>query len=145
MAVTTKAALNALRSHLMKAGYLRNVQFGDPMQPPNDWDTFITLVRFEAKPDEESTLSGTIERRTVAIRIYSRITEEPRPDMELKLDEVAVKLHEDILGDYTLGANVRQVEFPTVDFLRDEIKGTPYRVIQLMWGLIVDDSATPAP
>lgn len=145
MAVTTKDALNALKSHLMKCAYLANVEFGEPIQPPNDWDTFIVLLRFEPKPGQESTLSGTIERRVISIRVYTRILEEPRSDMELKIDEVAVKLHEDILGDYTLGATVRNVEFPTVDFLHDEIKGKEYRVIQFTWALIIDDSATPAP
>jgi hypothetical protein len=145
MATATKDALNKLRSHLAKCGYLKSVQLGEPVQPPNDWDAFIVLLRFEPKPGQESTLSGTIERRVISIRVYTRILEEPRDDMELKIDEVAVKLHEDILGDYSLGATIRNVEFPTIDFLHDEIKGKEYRVIQMTWGLIVDDSATPAP
>ena len=145
MAVTTKDALNKLRSRLKKAGYLRNVQFGDPVQPPNDWDAFIVLVRFEPKAGEESTLTGTIERRVIAIRVYTRMLAETTADMEIKRDEVAVKLHEDIMGDYTLGNTVRQVEFPTVDFLRDEIKEQMYKVIQITFPLIVDDSASLAP
>lgn len=143
MAVTTKAALEKLKSHLAKCGYLRGkVEFGDPLEPPEDWDTFITLVRYEAKPGQESTCNSTIERRVITIRVYARILAEPRPDMELQLDEVAVKLHEDILQDSTLGDTVRFVDWPTVDFLHDLIKEQPYRVIQMTWALTVDDSVT---
>lgn len=145
MAVTTKAALNKLRSHLMKSAYLGRVEFGDPTEPPNDWDTFIVLVRFEANPGQESTLTGTIERRTVAIRVYTRMQAETTADMELERDEVAVKLHEDVMSDYSLGANVRYVEFPTVVFTHDLIKEKAYKVIEVTLPLIVDDSATLAP
>lgn len=142
MAVTTRAALEKLKSHLAKCGYLGKVEFGDPLELPNDWDTFITLLRYEAKPGEESTCNSTIERRVITIRVYTCILSEPRPDMELKMDEVAVKLHEDILEDSTLGDTVRFVNWPTVDFLHDTIKEQAYRVIQMTWALTIDDSVT---
>lgn len=145
MAVTTKDALNKLKSHLKRCAYLGKVEFGDPMEPPNDFDAFIVLVRFEPKAGEESTLTGTIERRVVAIRVYTRLLAETTAGMELKRDEIAVKLHEDIMGDYTLGDTVRQVEFPTTVFTHDMIKEVGYKVIEITLPLIVDDSAALAP
>ena len=144
MAVKLKTTLLNLQSKLQAGGRFASVSIGEPTDPPNDRHAAIILDRYE---NVSTTLTGTIERRRVIVRIYTRAFQEARAEPEFWLDEVAREFMEDVWGEFDLGTIVRNVEplESRVDFGYQQIAQTWYRIADIRLAMIVDDSATFTP
>lgn len=142
MAVTIKPALEALQSHLVASARFRgNVEIGEPKDPPADWTAAILLQSYVMPA---TTLAKTIERRDVIIRIYRNALSEPRSHIEFEMDNAVSEVIEDLLGDFDVGGNVRNIDVTamTVSFGYQSIGRTLYRIGDILVPMIIDDSAT---
>ena len=92
-----------------------------------------------------TTLSKTIETRTVSIRFYHMaVLDAPDPETELRLGELVDEIIEDLLGDFDLGGTIRAID-PTgieVDWGYQTIQNVAFRVVELKVPMTVDDSAS---
>jgi len=142
MAVKIKAVLQNFQSKLEAMGRFASVSIGQPTSPPNSPHAAVDLERYE---NAGTTLSGTIERRIVRVRIYHILpTQEPSADLEFLLDDIVAEFMEDVWGDFDLGGVVRNVEplGTGVNFGYLQVAQTWFRIVDISLPMIVDDSAT---
>ncbi len=142
MAITTKDVLNKIVSYLSASGYVNTASIGEPVSPPSGWHASVAMLGYSMT---EATLTKTIETRTITIRIFRAVVAEENANTELRMDEAVVKIQEDLLGDFDLGAAIRGISLPlSVDMLYEQIPegGAEYRVARLTVPLVVDASAT---
>lgn len=144
MAKTMKATIQRMESFLSALGYLDTVSVGEPKEAPQGVHGSIFLAPYT---HIGTTLNGTIERRAVTIRIYLNALAEPREDIEFNMDAIISELQEDLLGDFDLGGDIRNIDvtFMTVEFGYQDIGAqggaVKYRIGDLLIPMIVDDSA----
>ena len=144
MAKTLRTTIQALASHLEAYGGLDYVHIGEPARLPEGYTAVIQNIRVRS---EMTTLSKTIETRTVSIRFYHMaVLDAPDPETELMLGELVDEIIEDLLGDFDLGGTIRAID-PTgieVDWGYQTIgsPGISFRVVELKVPMIVDDSAS---
>ena len=143
MVVKMKDTLKTLREHLRGTQRLPSVGIGEPMDAPQDMHAAIMLSAYS---NPTTTLNGSIELRSVIVRIYINAMREPREEIEFDLDEAVSELHSDILGAFTLGGNVRNIEptLMTVTFGYQSIGGVMFRIADILIPMTVDDNATMA-
>lgn len=141
MAVSMKSTMLKLQSYLDASGYFRTSSIGEPKDPPEGLHGAVML---RAYSHPATTLSGTIERRDITLRIYYDALAEPQGNIEFELDEIVAAIEEDLLGDFDLGATVRNIDVTamTVNFGYQTIANRIYRIADIVVPLIVDDSAT---
>lgn len=141
MAVSLRATLQNLQSKLQAGGRFASVSIGEPMDPPNSPHAAIMLRRYE---NISTTLSGTIERRTVTIRVYSKAFNDPLGDTEFLMDSIVSEVTEDVWGEFDLGSTIRNPEplGVAVDFGYQTVANTVYRIADINLPLIVDDNAS---
>ena len=144
MVVATQTAIKKLQTHLTKAGYTGTVEIGEPQKPPPGWHASITLLSFGPKPDEETSLDKSIERRVVTISIRRPVLAGTPEETELKMDEIFTNLHAALTANFQLDGSLRFMEMTTVDFQYEQIPtgGAEYRVGRMTVPMIIDDSAT---
>ena len=147
MAVLTEGVIKKLQSHLKSSGYTGVVTIGEPQKPPDGWHASISLVSSEPNPGEETTLTGTVEIRTITISIRRAVLAETPEHIEIRLDEILGKLHAELMGNYTLDGSIRNIMRLSWVCLYEQIPtgGAEYRVARMTVPCIVDDSATLAP
>ena len=145
MAVKLKSTLQALQSKLQAGGRFKSVSIGEPTDPPDSPHAAIILRRYE---NTSTTLNGSIERRTVIVRIYQKAFVEPRGDVEFLLDDMVSEFMEDIFGDFDLGGAIRNIEplGVVVDFGYQSVgraggNEVMYRLADVSIPMIVDDNA----
>lgn len=144
MTVTIKSAIQVIESHLNASGYFPGgVSVGEPSDPPSDDFASIFMGNIE---HASTTLNGTIERRTWIIRLYVKAFREPRWEIEYLLDEMYADIMTRLLGDYTLGGNVRNIEPLNLRLAPayQTVGGTVFRLADISVPMLVDDSATYA-
>lgn len=147
MSVTTKAALIQLKSLMEKSAIFAKVQIGECVNPPVDWTAAIFMA---SKRPLNVTLAGTVDERTIAIRIYVSAFDEPLEEKEFAMDEKVAKAEAAILGAFTLGGTVRNVNAVglAVDWGYQTIgpvaQNRVYRVADLSVPVVVDDNAVLA-
>ena len=109
MAVTTKSTLQNMQSYLASLGYFTGgVRIGEPVNPPEDWTAALFMSRKEPSP-EGVTLTGTMDWRTISVRIYVSAFDEPLDQKEFDLDEIVNEVEEALWTHFTLGSTVRNV------------------------------------
>lgn len=148
-----KATLLWIQSHLAASGYLPYNRIGEPKQDIAEelgaavWLTTATVTQVPLGGSP-----GTEEVHTVTIRFYMNMLSEPQEQIEFRLMEAVSKLSEDLLGDFTLGGTIRNIDVGgqsgqglqvTYGFI--EIGGTMYRSADLGVPMIVDNAITLAP
>lgn len=149
MAFDIEATLDSIESKVASSGHVREVTVGEPKAPPSAEGITAAIYMASAEVSQVS-LNSTIERHIITIRLYNLGLHEPTMDRDSALDAAMADLLEDILGDFDLGATIRNVDVGgelgvplSNDWGYVEIGGPPsYRVIELTLPLIVDDSAT---
>ena len=143
MVVKMKDTLLTIQEHLRGTQRLPSVGIGEPMDPPEDMHAAVFLGPYS---NPATTLNGSIELRSVIVRIYLNALEEPREEIEFKMDEAASELHSDLLGDFELGGDVRNIEptLMTVTFGYQSIGGVMFRIVDILIPMTVDDNATMA-
>ena len=143
MVVAIQGIMETIQGHLTSSGYTGVVTIGQPQTPPETWQADIELSEEE---DEGSTLDKSIERRTITITVYCPTQAETPERIEFFMGEVMPQLRSNLLGDFTLGGVVRNIEGLTTRYSRETIfGGALYRVARMTVPFIVDDSATYAP
>ena len=144
MAIKTRAVMLNLQSKLLATGRFKAVTIGEPTRAPESPHAAVLMSRYE---HPTTTLSGTIERRTLMIRIYIKAFQEPTADVEYLLDDLVTETMEDIFEDYDLGGNVRAVEptLVTATSGYQQVDDTTFRLVDISVPVIIDDSATFAP
>lgn len=145
MAVKTKAVLQNVQSKLQAGGRCTGgVGIGEPTKPPESPYAAVFMGGYE---HATTTLTGTVERRTIIIRLYVKHFGDPASDAEFLMDDIVTETMEDFLEEFDLGGNVRNVEplgvtgTPGYQMIVD----TWYRVCDIRVPVLIDDSATFAP
>ena len=143
MVVKLKATLLAIQKHLGGTQRLPSVGIGEPMEPPEDLHAAIMLSAYS---NPTTVLNASVELRSVIVRIYINALREPREEIEFDLDEAVSELHSDILGDFELGGDIRNIEptLMTVTFGYQSIGGVMFRIADILIPMTVDDNATMA-
>ncbi len=143
MAKTLKVTLQNIQTMIkaLTALKLPDVTIGEPKAPPESKHVAIMLRRYT---NPSTTLTGTVELRTVGCRAYINMVREPIEEIEFDLDEIAVSIIEKFCGDYDIGAQVRGIDptLITVEFGYQTIGQTLFRIADVLVPLIVDDSAS---
>ena len=142
MVVSLKPTLQILQGYLSASGWFPGgASIGEPLAAPGDMASAVFLARSE---HPSTTLSGTIERRWVTIRIYRNALAEPRENIEFDLDTVVSQVQSDLLGDFDLGSTVRAIDVTSmsVEYGYQTFDTTIYRIADLQLPMIIDDSAS---
>jgi hypothetical protein len=145
MVVKLKTTLQKLQGLLQASGRFGEVTIGEPKDPPDGVHGAIFLSDYGMPMVMLN--GGTVERRTVTVRVYLNALREPRGDIEFLMDDIVSELLEDFCGDYDLGSTVRDIE-PTgirVTLGYQTIGEGPrvmYRIADITLPLTIDDSAT---
>jgi len=147
MAFDITTTINLVVSFLQKRGEYSLVQIGEPKSPPRG-DLAAAVFVSDASV-VGVTLQTTIEIHELTIRLYRNMMEEPEEDNELRISQAVTGIVSDLLGDYDLGASVRNIAVgeygrtvsATYGYL--DVGGTMYRMVDISVPLVVDGSATP--
>ena len=142
MAKTLRTTMASLLSLLQAHGAIEQATIGEPMKPPEGFSAMVETVRIRSVT---STLTKTIETRTVRVRLYHKAAlNAPDEEMELRLLELVDDLIEDFLGDFDFDGTIRAIQ-PVgieVDWGYQTIQNIAYRVADITIPMTVDDSAT---
>ena len=152
MSFDVKASLQAIESYLSKSGYFSSVQIGERKAPPpgdglsvDIWMKSAAVVRLYAN-------GGTGESHVVMARVYRDLFGLPTEETEFVLAKAVQQILSDLLGEYDLGATVREIDAGGIngqsvrtDWGHVDIGGKLFRVADITLPLSVDDSATMAP
>ena len=143
-----KATLEQIETYLQRSGYFSTVMVGEPKAPP-EGDKLSAAVFMRNVAVARLTLNGTVESHVVNIRVYRNMLVEPVKDIEYEVAEAVSEVSNDLMGDLDLGARIRNIDvggIHTSPFRTDwgyaDVSGTMCRVADIIFGLIVDDSAT---
>jgi len=109
-------------------------------------DGFAVSVQNLRSRSEQTTLTKTIETRTVAVQVSHLAPLDAPGDQGIEgdLGEIADDLLASFLGDFDLGGVIRNIE-PAgieVDWGYLTVKQASYRIVTLTIPMTVDDSAT---
>ena len=147
MAFNIKATIQSINSFLRAGGYVSQASVGEPKSPPTEYVSASVIM--DSFSVVSLTLGTTIELQSVTIRLYLNMLMEPTEEVEYKLAEVASQIGSDLLGDYDLGASIRNVDVGgqhgsplRAQWGYVDLGGTMFRVVDIFVPLIVDDSAT---
>lgn len=143
-----KDTLVQIQTYLVKSGYFTTVLMGEPKSPPQG-DGLTAAVFVNSVSVAQLTLNTTIESHVLTIRIYRNMLKEPVENIEFELAEAVSEVSNDLLGDIDLGARVRAIDVGGIhaqayrtNWGYVEVSGVMFRVADIVFGLIVDDSAT---
>ena len=143
-----KATLQQIATYLDRSGHFGTVMVGEPKAPP-DGDKMAVAVFMRSVAVARLTLNGTIESHVVNIRIYRNMLKEPVEQIEYEVAEAVSEVSNDLMGDLDLGARIRNIDVGGInsapyrtDWGYADVGGTMCRVADIIFGLIVDDSAT---
>ena len=142
MVVKLKSTLQALQGFLQASGRFQAVTIGEPKDPPDGVHGAIFLADYGMPMVMLN--GGSVERRTVTVRIYINALREPRGDIEFLMDDIVSELLEDFCGDYDLGGTVRDIKPTeiTTRFGYQTVGQVLYRIADITLPMTVDDSAT---
>lgn len=147
MAFNIKTTIQAIASYLQASGYFQTVNTGEPKSPPTG--KLNAAVFMDSVNVVQLTLATTIEIHAVIIRIYINMMSDPEEQIEYQMAEAVSKVSSDLIGEYDLGATIRNVDAGGAHSsgLRAswgylELGGIIYRIVDMYVPLLVDDSAT---
>jgi uncharacterized protein (UPF0212 family) len=147
MAFDITNTIQSIASFLEARGEFTTVQIGEPKSPPVG-DLSAAVFMNDAAV-VAVTLQTTVEIHEVTVRIYRNMLEEPEADNEIRLSQVLNGVVSDLLGDYDLGATIRNIAVGEYGRTLSaawgyvDVGGTIYRMIDLSVPMIVDGNATP--
>ena len=143
-----KDTLVQIQTYLVKSGYFGSVLIGEPKAPPSA-EGLTAAVFVNSASVAQLTMGTTIESHVLTIRIYRNKLAEPVEEIEFDLAEAVSEVSNDLLGDIDLGARVRAIDVGGIYAQPYQttwgyvtISGMSFRVADIVFGLIVDDSAT---
>ena len=149
VAFNIKSSLQAISSYIQASGYVQKSTIGEPESPPTE--RLAASVYMGNTAIVSLTLNTTIEVHTVIVRFYMDMLREPTEQIEFKLAEVVSGIFNDLLGEYDLGATIRNIDAAGSHGTSlgavwgyTDVGGKMFRVVDLSIPLLVDDSATLA-
>lgn len=144
MAFDVKATLKAVQSHLEASGYVPTAFIGDVKSPPQE---FSAAVFMSSVTTAVAFLTHPTELHLVTVRIYGPAFAEAE-NTELELARISSEIVQDFLGDFDLGATIRNVDVAgqhgtplSIRWGYVDASGTMFRVADISLPLIVDDTA----
>jgi len=145
MAYNVKATLQRIQGYMKASGYVKAALIGEPKAPP---DTVTSAVFMSSTGVAILTLGTTIEQHVVINRLYHEAFSNAET-AELVLAEIVSEVWSDLLGEFDLGATIRNVDAggqhgvpASTRWGYVDVGGTMFRVADMLLPLIVDDSAT---
>lgn len=152
MPFAVKATLENVETYLQKSGYFAaGVQAGVPMAPPQGEGLFGAVFMRSVSVNKVYANGGTEETHLVTVRVHRNAMNRPADEIEFELAVCVQQVVSDLIGDYDLGATVREIDVGGMNGtpLRSEwgqvdIGGVMFRVVDIMLPLTVDDSGTAA-
>ena len=146
MAFDIANTLSDLKSKFMEHGAFKAVVIGEPKAPPEDTTCALWMV---STVPVALTLTTTVEVHVVNARVHMKALDEETERTELEMARIVSDISADILGDFDLGATVRNVDaagqYGTAfgsQWGYADISHTLFRICDITIPLIVDDSAT---
>ena len=146
MAFSVKATLEKIQSYLASDGGFKVAMIGEPksLAPGTQLAAAVYMqgVSFEGFVVD----GGSIESHVVNIRLYMEMFREPVKEVEIDMAVAVQRIVSDLLGDFDLGATIRNVDGANVrtDWGYVDLGGKMFRVADITLPLIVDNSATAA-
>ncbi len=142
-----------LQTLLQNTGNYAAVWVGEPFSPP-DPDLVAAIFMYEAAPGQ-TTLSTTIDVRTLMVRLYARagMTPADAERVERAVDLAESQLEATLAANFTLGGTVRAIDWAgeeaghhvSAKWGHLVLAGTIFRVVDFLCPLIVDDSSVFKP
>lgn len=139
--ITTTA--QNLQAHLIGSALFSSVEIGTPNSPEPQGPT--ARIYFGSARVVETTLTNTIEVHVLQVRLYLGAYMYGEQERSLQASILASQAADYIVGDFTLGGTVRNVDIGgqygdglAVEFTDEETQTTPYHVATLTVPLIVD-------
>lgn len=151
MSLDSKALLSALTSHAKRLKIFDRVIGYDPKNVPGDGLTCCVFAEMlTARPSTGLNRSAAL--MVWVIRVMLPISARQLDDTEPAVVDAADKVVRSLMGAFTLGGLVRNVDIRgqagtplRVDFGYVEITGTVYRFAEIITPLIVNDVWTEVP
>lgn len=147
MSFNIKSTLIKIQSYLQSSGYFTDSVIGEPKAAPAS-DGLTAAVFMRDVGIASLTLNKTIEVHNIMVRCYCNMLRHPPEKIELELADVVQKVIEDLLGDFDLGATIRNIDVGgsygsslQTSWGYIDVSGTMFRVADIALPLIVDDSA----
>ena len=151
-----KVSMQTVMDHFAKSGrFGGGVQIGEYANPPTAQGQagMAMAVMFEGASVILMAAGGeTRERHRVVARVYRAANAEPKADVETDIAFATSLIMGDIIGDYTLGGEILEVDIAgiygeglTATAGHLEVGGVMYRIVDITLSLLVDASATAAP
>src|SRR3989304_120311 len=106
MAFSIKASLQAITSSPAASGYVKVARLGEPKAPP---ENVTAAVFMSSVAVAQLTLGTTIEQHVVTIRLYRNMLDESGA-VEIELARIVSEISSDLLGEFDLGATIRNVD-----------------------------------
>lgn len=145
MAWNPLTTLQVVTSHLKVGGRYDHVQIGEPKEPPTGQLTACVIMSGVRTP--ETVLDAPVRVYDLLVRLYMSMLD-PGTDTETRMARTVGETLEDFEGDFTLGGNVRAVDFGGVygasveaRWGYVEVGGKMYRMCDISVPLIVDPAA----
>jgi hypothetical protein len=142
MAKTLRTTIETAASYFQAHGGFDEVYEGEPTRPPDGYAVSVIYHRSRVK---ETTLTGTIEQRTIICRVYHKAAlEDPVPEIEHTMADYVDLIIATFLGDFDLGGIIRNIDVIDleVQWGYQTIQNMVYRLADVYVPMIVDDSAT---
>lgn len=147
MAFDIKTSLETIQSWLASSGDFPETRIGEPKAPSSA--PISAAIFMDRAAVVGSTLVDTIELHVVTVRLYTNMLEEPQEDIEIVMSQKLNRLVSNLLGDFTLGTSIRNVDAmgkhgtplgATWGYL--DLSGKMYRVVDVTVPLEVDGNST---
>ena len=145
---TIRDTLKVIQSHILSGGYVRSAVLGSPLAPCQGHETEAAIVLSSSRIPIV-TLGTAIKLYTVTVRLYKNMLSEPTEQIEFDLATTVQDISSDLLGDFDLGSNVRNIdaggEFGAPMSARwgyANIGGKIHRVADIRVPIVVNDTAT---
>ena len=139
--------LGVIQSHLASSGYFQLTQIGRPRQLPRG-AAFSASIWLRRTTIPIVTLKTAIKLYTIVIRVYRDMLAEPTESIELDLSDIISRQAATLTGDFSLGANVRNIDIGGIrgtpmraTWGHESVGGVMYRTADLIFGLEVNDTA----
>lgn len=124
MAFNIKDTLDVIHGYLVASGHVTRAQVGEPKSPPTE---FLTGAVFMLSTViTKAYLQTQEESHVVQVRLYIDMLHEPTEEIEFRLALAVAEIVDDLIGDFSLGANIREVDIAGMN-------GTP---LATTWGYV---------
>ena len=151
MAFDIDRTLHAVTSFLKVDGKFRTVTIGEPKSITPLTSICVAVFMQSTAITKFYLNGGTEEVHVVMVRLYRDMLAEPTEDIETDLAKSVQRIVSDLLGDYDLGATIRNIDGAGgigtnlgSAWGYTDLSGRMFRIVDITLPLIVDDSATAA-